>query len=159
MANESYEDFAKGLQAEIEKEDGITFGVIQEHYFANISFEKEDGGFEYLGADNSELLYNYLKDKKYIDGKGKIQDNLRLDIRNNTFQVPLGFEYLHDQITSVIKKIAGNLNIKNANDKRVVSLNKEILLGEDFRELWERIKYKTTYNVQFDAQKLVEECA
>ncbi|MBD3799486.1 MAG: type III restriction endonuclease subunit R, partial [Sulfuricurvum sp.] len=133
--------------------------VIEEHYFANISFENEDGRFEYLGADNSELLYKYLKDKKYIDGKGKIQDNLRLDIRDNTFQVPLGFEHLHDQITSVIKKIAGNLNIKNANDKRVVSLNKEILLGEDFRELWERIKYKTTYNVQFDAQKLIEECA
>lgn len=159
MANESYEDFAKGLQAEIEKEDGIKFGVIEEHYFANISFKNEEGGFEYLGAANSELLYNYLKDQKYIDGKGKIQDNLRLDIRDNKFRVPLGFEHLHDQIASVIKKIAGNLNIKNANDKRIVSLNKEVLLGEDFKELWERIKYKTTYNVQFDAKKLVEECA
>jgi type III restriction enzyme len=159
MANESYEDFAKGLQAEIEKEDGIKFGVIEEHYFANISFKNEEGEFEYVGAANSESIFDYLKTQKYIDTKGKVQDTLRLAIRDNKFQAPLGFEHIQDQITSVIKKIAGNLNIKNADDKRVVSLNKEILLGEDFKALWEKIKYKTTYNVQFDANKLVDECA
>ena len=36
MANESYEDFAKALQNEIEKEEGIKFGYIQGHTFANI---------------------------------------------------------------------------------------------------------------------------
>ena len=40
MANESYEEFAKSLQAEIEKEEGIKFGVIEEHFFANIPIKK-----------------------------------------------------------------------------------------------------------------------
>ena len=33
------------------------------------------------------------------------------------------------------------------------------MLSDDFKELWERIKYKTTYKVNFDEDKLVEECA
>jgi len=159
MANESYIDFARGLQEEIEKEDGITFGVIQEHYFANISFKNDKGEYQYLGATSSEAIYNYLKEEKYIDSRGKIQDSLKLDMRDNKFQVPEEFQYLQAEITSVIKKIAGNLNIKDASDKRLITLNKEVLLGEDFKELWEQIKYRTTYNVNFDSERLVEECA
>lgn len=159
MANESYIDFARGLQEEIEKEDGIKFGVIEEHFFANISFKNEEGQYQYLGATSSEAIYDYLKDKHYIDSKGKIQDSLKLDMRDNKFQVPAEFQHLQAEITSVIKKIAGNLNIKDASDKRLITLNKEVLLGEDFKELWEQIKYRTTYNVNFDSQRLIEECA
>ena len=34
-----------------------------------------------------------------------------------------------------------------------------MILSPEFKELWEQIKYKTTYNVDFDEAKLVEECA
>lgn len=159
MANESYEDFARGLQAEIEKEDGIKFGVVEAHFFANISFKNDSGEYEYLGALNSEAIYDYLKANQYIDARGKIQDLLKTDMRDNKFVVPEAYKDLQAEITSVIKKIAGNLNIKDASDKKLVTLNKEILLSDDFKELWDRIKYKTTYNVNFDADKLVEECA
>jgi type III restriction enzyme len=43
MANESYEDFAASLQKEIEQEEGIKFGVIEEHFFANIPIQNENG--------------------------------------------------------------------------------------------------------------------
>jgi type III restriction enzyme len=39
-----------------------------------------------------------------------------------------------------------------------VHLNKERFLGEDFRELWDRIKYKTTFRVSFDTEALVKTC-
>ena len=39
-----------------------------------------------------------------------------------------------------------------------MTLNKEVYLGSDFKELWERIKYKTTYSVDFDTDKLIEKC-
>ena len=42
MANESYEDFAKQLQKEIEDETGIKFGVVEPHLFANISVPTDD---------------------------------------------------------------------------------------------------------------------
>ncbi|MDP2750051.1 MAG: DEAD/DEAH box helicase family protein [Nanoarchaeota archaeon] len=159
MANESYEEFAKSLQEEIEKEEGIEFGVIKEHFFAHIPTMNENGEMEYLGAEKSENLYQYLQDNKYIDRRGKIQDSLRLDIKNENFIVPQEYQHLQAEITTVIKKIAGNLNIKDASDKKLVSLNKEVLISDDFIELWEQIKYKTTYRVDFDIDKLIEQCA
>lgn len=159
MANESYEEFAKALQKEIESDEGIKFGVIEEHFFANIVMEQEDGTSSYLGAENSEAIYEHLSNNKYIDSRGKIQDNLRRDIKDNIFEVPEAYESVKDKIISVITKIAGNLNIKNADDKQLVTLNKEVYLSEAFKELWEQIKYKTTYRVNFDVEQLVDECA
>jgi len=159
MANESYEKFAEALQKEIEEEEGIKFGVIEEHYFANIATVNEKGEAEYFGAKKSEKLYAYLQEKEYINNSGKIQDSLRTDLKNDNFEVPEEYEEIKNDIVSVIKKIAGNLNIKNANDKKTITLNKEILLSEDFKSLWDKIKYKTTYNVDFDPEALVEECA
>ena len=159
MANENYEDFARALQKEIEDEEGIKFGVIEEHFFANIPVENENGDIEYFGATNSETVYEYLQDNNYIDSRGKIQDNLRTAIKENRFEVPEQFAALQSDITSVITKISGKLNVKDANDKKLITLNKEVYLSEDFKNLWEQIKYKTTYRVDFDVEKLVDECA
>jgi len=159
MANESYEDFAKSLQAEIEKEEGIKFGVIEEHFFANIPTKNDEGEVEYFGAKQSEQVWEFLHTNKYIDAKGKIQDALKADLRDDKFEVPQEFIHVQNDIINVIKKIAGNLNIKDANDRQLVTLNKEVLLSDDFKDLWDKVKYKTTYRVDFDADALVEECA
>jgi len=159
MANENYEDFARALQKEIEEEEGIKFGVIEKHFFANIAVENKNGEVEYFGATNSEKVYEYLQENKYIDTRGKIQDKLKTAIKENRFEVPEEFSALQANITSVITKISGNLNIKDANDKKLIPLNKEVYLSEDFKNLWEQIKYKTTYKVDFDVEKLVDECA
>ena len=159
MANESYESFAKGLQEEIEKDEGIKFGVIEEHFFANITLKDENGEITYLGAQKSEDLWGFLHQKGYIDTKGKIQDTLRRELKDETFEVPDAYKEAKPQIIGKIKKIAGNLNIKDANDKQLITLNKEVYLSEDFKALWDQIKYKTTYRVDFDADALVEKCA
>ena len=158
MANESYEDFARALQKEIEDEEGIKFGIIEEHFFANIPVENENGDIQYFGSANSEVIYEYLKQKNYIDSRGKIQDTLKTVIKENRFEVPEEYEALKADITSVITKIAGNLNVQDADDKKLITLNKEVYLSDDFKALWEQIKYKTTYRVEFDEAKLIEEC-
>ncbi len=159
MANESYESFAKGLQEEIEKEEGIKFGVIEEHFFANITQMDENSKITYIGAEKSEDIWSYLHTQKYIDKKGKIQDSLKLDLKDEKFEVPSQYREIKQEIISKIRKIAGNLNIKDASDKKIVKLNKEVFLSEDFRELWDQIKYKTTYRVDFDEDALIEKCA
>lgn len=159
MANESYEDFAIGLQREIEKEEGIKFGVIEKHEFSNITIKNKNGEIVYLGAKESEKLYDYLHQKEYIDSKGKVQNSLKNELRDGSFSVPLEFEQAKTQIINVIKKIAGNLNIKNADDKVVVKVKKQVLLSDEFKDLWDRIKYQTTYRVDFNENDLVNECA
>lgn len=159
MANESYEEFAKKLQKEIEEDTGIKFGLIEEHSFASLVILDEEGEESYLGIEHSESLWKHFKEQNYIDAKGKVQDSLKMDLKANFVDIPEGYEAVTPQIISLLKKVAGNLNIKDASKKKILTLNKEVYLSEEFGELWNRIKHKTTYRVKFDEAALVEACA
>lgn len=158
MANESYEDFAAKLQKEYEQDEGIRFGVIENHTFANIPVKQADGSVEYLGADKSKLIYNAFKASGYVDEKDRITDALKAALKTNTLFVPAEVVQEKASISAVCKKACGNLNIKSADDKRSIMLNKQVYLSDDFKELWDRIKYKTTYAVDFDSKALIEKC-
>lgn len=158
MANESYEKFAATLQKEYEEEEGIRFGILESHSFANIPIQQPDGSTAYLGVEKSEQIYQAFKACGYLDAKDEVTDTLKIALKTNTLQVPAELAEHKHAIAGVCKKAAGGLNIKPANDKRPVHLNKERFLSEDFKELWDRIKYKTTYKVEFDSEKLVEQC-
>jgi len=82
-----------------------------------------------------------------------------MDLRGNCVVLPDGYEAVSPQIISLLKKVAGNLNIKDANNRRILTLNKEVYLSEEFTELWNRIKHKTTYRVKFSESILIEACA
>ncbi len=49
--------------------------------------------------------------------------------------------------------------IKNRRDRQTLRLRKGWQLNEDFRELWERIKHKTRYRVQYDTEVLIAAAA
>ncbi len=159
MANESYEDFAKKLQKEIEEDTGIRFGIVEKHLFANIPVETGDHTTKHLGVEASEALWKHLKDAGYIDGKGKVQDKLRSDLKSGQLQLPDDAAQHATAITAALTKVAGSLNVKNADDKKPVGLNKGVYLSAEFKELWERIKHRTTFRVEFEPEKLIQTCA
>jgi len=158
VATESYEQFAENLQKEIEDETGIRFGVVEKHQFAALPVTAEDGTQQPLGVEHSEALWQHLKDQGYIDAKGKVQDALRTALKEDSLDLPADFADQHEAIKEVLAKLAGRLEIKNADDRRPVPVRKEVYLSADFKQLWDRIKYKTTYRVQFDNDKLTEDC-
>jgi len=158
MANESYEDFAKALQQEFEEEGNIKFGVIEKHTFANIEIEK-DCKNKYLGKESSENIWNYFKKKNYIDESGKVTDNLRRDIKDNKLDFPEEHRDAKVQVVEILRKIVGSLNIKNADDKKLISINKRRFLSPEFKELWDKVKYKTTYSVKFNSSELIKICS
>lgn len=159
MANESYEDFAKKLQKEYETDEGIRFGFVEKHTFANIPVTDANGETMYLGAERSVAIYKAFEEKGYIDNKGKVQDKLKKALKYDTLEVPDEVNGSLTAITAVCKKISGNLNIKPASEKKTINLNKQIYLNPDFKELWDRIKYKTSYSVSFDSEELIRECS
>jgi type III restriction enzyme len=59
----------------------------------------------------------------------------------------------------VLRKLAGKLDIKNAAERRSIRTRQAVLHSAQFQALWNRIKQKTTYRVQFDNQNLLMECA
>jgi type III restriction enzyme len=155
---ESYEQFAENLQKEIEEDTGIRFGVVDPHQFAGIAVFLTDGNTAPLGVEQSNVLWEHLKATGYIDAKGKVQDSLKQALKDSTLTVPESFTAQLDQISAVLKKLAGRLEIKNADERRQVRTRQAVLHSPEFKALWDRIKYKTTFRVQFDNEKLIESC-
>jgi len=158
VATESYEQFAENLQKEIEAETGIRFGIVEPHQFAAVTVVAADGSVAPLGVAQSQALWEHLKAQGYIDGKGKVQDTLRTALKDGTVKLPESVAAQASQIGEILRKLAGRLEIKNADERRSVRPRQAILHSEEFKALWDRIKDKTTYRVQFDNDKLIESC-
>ena len=158
VAMESYEEFAENLQNEIEQDTGFRFGIVSSHEFASIPVVGDDGETTALGFDASEELWEHLKEEGYIDAAGRIQDSLRKALKEDTFLVPEPYADQQTEISKVLRKLAGRLDIKDANERRSVRTRQAVLQSAEFRALWDRIKYKTTYRVVFDNENLIAEC-
>ena len=159
MANEAYEEFAEKLQKEIEEDEGIRFGIVESHLFARVVTDASGEEIKHLGTDKSAELVEHLEEKGYIDARGKIQDSLRVDLAKGELDLPEEFKPHEDQIGRLLKKAAGKLNVRNADKGEKVKLNKQVMLDERFKELWDRIKHKTTFRVDFDPEELIRKCA
>lgn len=161
MASESYAEFVDNLQKEIESDTGIRFGILEEHSFSNVVLKIEEEQPIYLGQEKSKKLYIHLINKGYIDIKGKVQDLLRIDLKEDKVELPDEItEDVHvlKQVLINLKDAAGKLDIKNKEDKKKVKINKRVLDSPEFKELWDRVKYKTTFSVNFDSSSLINEC-
>ena len=159
IARESYEEFAENLQREIEKGTGIRFGVVDVHQFAAIPVVGEDGRTTTLGLQESQALFEHLKEEGHVDLRGRIQKTLRRALRDDSLDLPVRFAAQRAAITSILRKLAGRFNIKDADERKPVRPRQTVLDSSEFKTLWDRIKHKTTYRVAFDNDRLLDECA
>ena len=172
IAAENYEKFAENLQKEIEQDTGIRFGIIEPHQFAVLQTVDKQGKPMPLGVEQSEKIWRFLKDQQFVDAQGKVQNSLRTVLKDKSFKLPeeIKQELIRDhgteqadsiasQIQSVIRKLAGRPNIRNSDNRKIIRTRQAVLESDEFRLLWERIKYKTTYRVDFDNGKLLNDCA
>jgi type III restriction enzyme len=147
IATERYEDFAAKLQKEIEEETGIRFGIVERHSFA-----------QQIGIDASQAVWEHLKAHGYINAAGKVQDSLKAALSTETLTVPDALADKLPQISHVLRKLAGGLEIKNADDRKIVGVRRAVLDSPEFKALWDGIKHKTTYRVAFDNEALLKDC-
>ena len=158
IATESYEEFAENLQHEIETDTGIRFGILEPHHFAVLPISEQDGGTTVLGQKSAQILWDYLKDEGFIDAEGRIQEPLRKALTDDTLVLPKRFSAHRELVIQVLLKRAGRLEIKNADERQVVRPRQAVLHSPDFKSLWDRIKHKTTYRLDFDNEKLLTQC-
>ncbi|MDO5851942.1 MAG: DEAD/DEAH box helicase family protein [Methanobacteriaceae archaeon] len=158
MANESYESFAKSLQKEMETEYGIKFGIIEIDTFAHIIMKDRHGEEKPIKKQGSQLIYNFFKKMHYINGKGKVQDALKVAVDEKNVEVPEKYEIIKDEIVQIVESRTKKLPVKDASKKRKLKVNKQVYLSEDFRNFWDKIKNKTTYSVDFDTNELINNC-
>jgi len=158
IATEGYEQFAENLQKEIEQDTGIHFGVVEKHQFAAIPVTNADGTRSPLGVEKSKVLWDFLKGEGFVDTRGKVQDTLRTALKDGTLQLPEEFQQHQAQVQEILRKLAGRLEIKNADERKTIQTRQAVLHSEEFKALWDRIKHKTTYRVHFDNDALIQTC-
>jgi type III restriction enzyme len=93
-----------------------------------------------------------------VNAQGKVQDALRYALKDGTLTLPEPFAAQLPQVKEILRKLAGRLEIKNADERRQVKSRQAVLQGAEFKSLWDRIKHKTTYRVQFDNAALLAAC-
>lgn len=159
IANEGYEEFADKLQKEIEDETGIRFGIVEKHQFAAVAVTDDKGQSKPLGFEESQAVWEHLKTQGFVDAAGKVQGSLRTALKDGKVSVPDKYVAQLPQITEILRKLAGRLEIQDADKKVVIKTRQAILESDGFKALWDRIKHKTTYRVAFDNEKLIVDCA
>ena len=164
IATERYESFAENLQKEIEADTGIRFGIVEEHQFAALPVQEGDGPAHALGVELSRVLWNHLHAQGYVDAQGKVLDRLKDALRQSALVLPEAFEMLRAPIVATLRKLSGRFAVRNADERRAIALRRDasgkaVVFGEDFRALWDRIRHRTVYRVEFDNAKLVRDCA
>lgn len=165
MANESYEEFARGLQTEYE-EDGMTFGVFDDEIFSTIiiQHDEETGLKEVLGKEHSKRLVHFFKEKDYLNKQNKGTETLARAMKEGTLEIPDDIANISDTIKGqIINHIqiqfdSHKIKLKDRGERVAVKVQKEALAGP-FLELWDKIKYQTTYSLNFDTEKFIQEAA
>lgn len=152
IANESFEEYAKGLQDDIENDvgGGFRFGRIDPIAFARLL-----DGDDVLGQERSEQLWNSLVDSGYLDKAGDITSEFKPE--DPDFRMELTNEYAHmgSQISDEMQRYLFKNRISNARQRKKLRYNKRIELNPEFKELWKRICKKTRYSVKFQTEELI----
>lgn len=158
IANESYEDFARSLQTEYEEDCGVTFGKIQKIAFSKLIQRVEDGIERNLGREGSTIVWNTLVKNGFIDETGKVTKLFTPEKDGFTLSLSDDLKELEPQIIDLLQSYQLSRHIKKDEEPKRLKINKQVFLDPEFENLWNRIKFKTTYEVRYSTDELVASC-
>jgi type III restriction enzyme len=156
MANESYDDFARGLQQEYEDDCGVTFGKVPLTAFAKL-VDVIDGEERPLGRKHAEVIRESLVVQQMLDADGRIQKAFDPKRTGFSLTLPDPFAHLAPAVVDLLSSYQIERHVVRDRDQRQNRFRKEISLTPEFVELWNRIKPRTTYRVEFDTETLIKD--
>jgi type III restriction enzyme len=169
IANETFGDFVSRFQSELRDDEGEHFDIITFEKFKNLTYLADDGVRHVLGEPLAKELYSHLEREGYIENvkvKGvekagkpteKLEETLKI---NPTMVVPNEpvFAPYAEVISKRIQELATKIEITKHKPKRKVHLNKRVAYSNEFKALWDRIKHKSIYSVEFDVESFKQKC-
>lgn len=157
LANESFDNFAKSLQKEMEQ-DGIQFNVLKFKDFKGINIITPDGEHKKLNGFDSEKIWESLFKQGFINSKGVINKKWDKAVVDGTVELPEEFECARSEIIRVVSGKSATGYIKNVKNRVVINRNDEKFNSYSFDKLWDKIKYQSRYSVDFNSEDLIENC-
>lgn len=158
IASESYEAFAKGLQSEIAATLKDRPQKADVAFFTSKLVENEKGESRRLSAEDAQKIQFKLIQASVIDENYKITVKGRELIEQGTVPLPDALEPYRESVTKLLKSIYTDAPFKPEDERKNVVLTTNLnFKKKEFQELWDKISFKTIYEVQFDTQKLIQD--
>jgi type III restriction enzyme len=154
VANESYDDFARKLQTEYEEDCGVTFGKVPVNAFAKM-LRVVDGEEQVLGKDTSGEIWKTLIANGILAADGKIQPAFDPKKEGFSLNLPEAQKELESQVIDVLSSYQIERHIRDNRNEGPNRLKKAVQLSPEFKALWDKIKPRTTYQVEFTTDNLV----
>lgn len=154
IARESYADFAAGLQKEYEDDCGLTFGKVPKIAFSKLSVvvaEEEKP----LGRKASEDIWSELVSKGFVNSDGKIQPAFNPSKEGFSLSLSEPFAEQEAEIIAILQSYQLERHIKKYEEPKRLKINKQIFLDPEFENLWNTIKHRTTYQVDYSTEELI----
>lgn len=159
VANESYTQFADGLQKEY-KDAGVEIGKVRKSEFSKLPLPDTTGALtdDMLGYQRSLRIWEHLKTKKFLYADGSVnRDRFQPGQLNFTLDLPEEFSWAEDEVIELMQNANIGKYVKTRRKRRARKLNKELYLTEEFEDFWETISQRTTYRVTVDRDALIDQ--
>lgn len=162
IANDSYDNFVRGLQEEYKQNIYDRPSKADEQYFiSKFIINCETGEKTQISKEQSHSIYRWLLKNDYIDDNDNVTDKFKEDLSKDSVEsLPIELIPYKESIINLVSKVGtkGEIDIENGN-KPVInnSLNSNFRTKE-FQELWNNINHKYSYRVSFDSNELIENC-
>lgn len=158
VANESYHDFAKALQKELEEECGVVFGRLPADAFLGLRYVEQEEEKE-LSPEQSEQIWKHLQAKDYIAGDGTILKAFDEAVESMTFSIPEGIPVSSYQVARIVEEYKLENLVREHKKPRKAKVNEKVLLDPEFERFWNTISARTIYAVRFSTEALIEKAA
>ena len=157
VANESYKQFADALQKEY-KDAGVEIGRVRKAEFSKIPLQNPDGSLtdENLGYEGSVSIWEHLLAQKFIDKDGVVQPKFQPNIEGFSLNMPADFMWAEPFVIELVGRAHIGKYVKPKSKRHSRRLNKELFANPEFEKFWETISRRTTYRVEVERDKIIE---
>lgn len=162
IANDSYDNFVRGLQEEYKQNIYDRPSKADEQYFiSKFIINCETGEKTQISKEQSHSIYRWLLKNDYIDDNDNVTDKFKEDLSKDSVEsLPIELIPYKESIINLVSKVGikGEIDIENGN-KPVINNSLNSNFGtKEFQELWNNINHKYSYRVSFDSNELIENC-
>jgi len=156
IANESYEQFVDTLQKEFEDECGVVFGRLPIEAFVDIVYGyTEDNQPKRIDLNQSEQIWDHLKNSGWIANDGFIGDDFRKAVEGRNFSAPEEFRTVTRNIIETIEQHQIERHVSRHEPVKG-KVNEKVLHDPEFEAFWNAINVKTIYSVQYSTEDLID---
>jgi len=157
IANESYDSFAKGLQAEIAEAVADRPVKVSADLFKNKVIRDNNGLEQVVDDDLAQSIYEGLITNGYVK-KGVLTDKFYEDKKNGTVEIAEEATDCMTDIINIIDSIYDSRIMQPENARKndiELKLENDKLGSKEFKALWSKINTKSVYVVEFNEQELI----